>query len=230
MKEACDIIIPVWNQSELTVSCLQSIRKYTDNYRLILIDNASEPEEWEKIETENMLHEKCVVIHNNENLGFVKAVNQGLRLLLAPFVIIMNNDTEAVPRWTEKLAEPFIHRKVMLSGPLTTTPESWQGKYPRGNKGWVLREKGMLAFFCTMFRSRIFKEVGLLDENFGVGFGDDDDYCFRVLKAGYKMALVQDLVIPHHHRSTFRKIYDSETIVNMQNKAISQYKAKHGLK
>jgi GT2 family glycosyltransferase len=230
MKEACDIIIPVWNQSDLTISCLKSIRKFTKNYRLMLINNGSEPEEWQIVHNELQNHEKWHVIVNPQNLGFVQAVNQGLKAVTAEYVVLMNNDTEAVPHWTEKLAEPFVHYKVMLSGPLTTTPESWQGKYPKGKKGWVLRETGMLAFFCTMFRSDIFKEIGLLDESFGVGFGDDDDYCMRVLKAGYKMALVQDLVIPHHHRSTFRKIYDSDTIQSMQLKAISQFKAKHGLK
>lgn len=225
-----EIIIPVWNQSELTVKCLQSIRKYTRDYQLIVINNGSEDAEWKAVLVELMEHKYVVIINNDENLGFVKAVNAGLRVCSAPFVVLMNNDTEAVKGWTEKLCEPFLkNRKVMLTGPLTTTAESWQGKYPKDKRGWVIRERGMLAFFCTMFRSEVFDKVGLLDENFGVGFGDDDDYCMRVRRAGYLMALVQDLVIPHHHRSTFRKIYSEETIKEMQDRAIKKYKEKHGL-
>jgi len=191
MKHAIDIIIPIWNQSDLTISCLKSIREYTSNYNLILINNGSEPGEWEKIEMEIENHKSCSVISNKVNEGFVKAINQGINVVSSDFVVLMNNDTQAVPLWAEKLYDPFRHPMVMLSGPLTTTQESWQGKYPRGRKGWIIRENGMLAFFCTMFRSVVFTEVGLLDESFGVGFCDDDDYCMRVRKAGYTMALVQ---------------------------------------
>jgi GT2 family glycosyltransferase len=194
-----------------------------------LINNGSEPAEWEKIDAELKKHKNCIVIINQENMGFVKAVNRGLQYITSPYVVLMNNDTQAVPLWIEKLSAPFRIPQVMLTGPLTTTPESWQGKYTKGRKGWIVRESGMLAFFCTMFRATVFTEIGVLDESFGVGFGDDDDYCMRVTNAGYKMALVQDLIIPHYHRSTFRKIYDEATIKEMQEKAIEKFKVKHRL-
>jgi GT2 family glycosyltransferase len=155
----------------------------------------------------------------------------GITASTAPFVILMNNDTEAVSNWLEKLHRPlFIQYKAGLSGPLTTTPHSWQGKYPKGKSGYVIRNSGMIAFFCTMFKREVFENVGLLDENFGVGFGDDDDYCRRVLNAGYSLALVQDLVIPHHHRTTFKQLYKPETIQEMQKNAIDHFYEKHNLK
>ena len=41
----CDIVIAVWNNLELTKSCIDSIIKNTDtDYRLIIIDNASNDE------------------------------------------------------------------------------------------------------------------------------------------------------------------------------------------
>lgn len=225
-----DIIIPVWNQWELTVKCLQSIKRYSQGYRLIVINNGSEKADWDKIEKELALHRNVLVIDNANNLGFVKAVNQGINAVKAPFTVLMNNDTEAVYSWLQKLRTPLlVNKKIVLSGPLTTTPDSWQGKYPKNRVGWIERGSGMLAFFCTMFRSEIFKTVGLLDEAFGVGFGDDDDYCMRVLKAGFKMALVQDLVIPHHHRSTFKKLYSAETISEMQKTAINRFYEKHNI-
>jgi GT2 family glycosyltransferase len=225
-----DIIIPVWNQWELTVACLRSIKKYSQQYRLIVINNGSEAAEWSRIEQELSQHRNVLVITNAENVGFVKAVNQGIGKVEAPFTVLMNNDTEAVYFWLQKLKTPLVvNNRIMLSGPLTTTPDSWQGKYPKNRAGWTVRESGMLAFFCTMFRSEVFKTVGLLDEAFGVGFGDDDDYCLRVLKAGYKMALVQDIVIPHHHRSTFKKLYSDETISEMQKTAINRFYEKHNI-
>jgi GT2 family glycosyltransferase len=68
--------------------------------------------------------------------------------------------------------------------------------------------------------------VGLLDEQFGVGFGDDDDYCHRAQTAGFRLALVLDLVIPHHHRSTFRTLYSEAEIRAMQQTALKKFQAK----
>jgi GT2 family glycosyltransferase len=223
-----DIIIPIWNQAQLTVRCLQTIRQHTLTYKLILVDNGSQPEEWKTIADELKNHEQAEVITNPSNRGFVKAVNQGIKASTAEYVVLMNNDTEAVPGWIPKLMEPLqASEKIVMSGPLTTTTESWQGKYPKGKKGWILRESGMLAFFCTMFKRTLFDEIGLLDERFGIGFGDDDDFCYRTLKAGYKMALVQDLVIPHHHRSSFRKAFSEYEIKEMQRNAMQVYRDKH---
>jgi GT2 family glycosyltransferase len=225
-----DIIIPSWNMSEVAVKCLKSIQAYSTDYRVIFVDNGSEQAELDNIlpVLEQMPH---LLIRNEENLGFVKATNKGIEASEAPYLVLMNNDTEAVPGWLAKLSEPLEkNRNIMLSGPLTTTPNSWQGRYPKGKKGYAIRTNGMIAFFCTMFKREVFTKVGMLDERFGVGFGDDDDYCLRVLNAGYVMALVQDLVIPHHHRSTFKKIYGEANIKGMEVAAIDKFKEKHQLK
>ena len=140
------------------------------------------------------------------NLGFVKATNQGLALSTAPYVVLMNNDTEAVPQWLEKLERPLHTPGVVMSGPRTTAAGSWQGGVaPNGD--CLIGTDQMLAFFCTMFDRRIFDVCGFLDEDFGVGLGEDDWYCWKVHQAGYRMALVSDLCIPRHHRSTFKALY-----------------------
>src|SRR5690606_2699970 len=126
-----DIIIPSWNMSEVAIKCLLSIKKYSKNYRVIFVDNGSTEEEFSKIYDvlKTMSH---LLIKNSKNLGFVKAVNQGIKLSTSDFVIFMNNDTEAVENWLEKLAQPLIeNEEVGVSGPLTTTKSSWQGKYPK---------------------------------------------------------------------------------------------------
>lgn len=225
-----DIVIPSWNMANYAINCLLSIKQHSQNYRVIFVDNGSDAAELEKVKAilETMPH---LLIRNNENLGFIKATNQGIKASTAPYIVLMNNDTEAVPGWLQKLVGPlYLLNKTVLSGPLTTTPHSWQGKYPKGRNGYVIRTRGMLAFFCTMFKREVFEQVGLLDEAFGVGFGDDDDYCRRVLDFGYNMALVQDLVIPHHHRTTFKQLYSANTIVSLQDNAINHFYEKHNIK
>lgn len=226
-RKLFDIIIPSWNMSEYAINCLLSIKANSFSYRVIFVDNGSSEDEFEKV---NQVLQKMphLLIRNETNQGFIKATNAGIMASEAPFIILMNNDTEAVSMWLQKLMNPLM--KVMeigLSGPLTTTVDSWQGRFPKDRRGFIIRDKGMLAFFCTMIKREVFEKVGLLDEAFGVGFGDDDDYCRRSLNAGYRLALVQDLIIPHHHRSTFKSLYSVETIKEMQTNAIDKFYKKH---
>jgi len=63
-----------------------------------------------------------------------------------------------------------------------------------------------LSFFCAAFRKETFNQVGLLDEDFGLGLGDDDEYCFRLRAHKYKLVLSLETFVFHHHRSTFTSL------------------------
>ena len=109
----CEIIIPVWNQLERTRRCLTSILAHTRApYRLLLIDNASEKPTQQFLE---QFRRKglCPVtlIRNEENLGNVKAVNQGIRISNAPYVCALDNDTMVFRGWLEKMIEAAESRK-----------------------------------------------------------------------------------------------------------------------
>ncbi|MCX5686631.1 MAG: glycosyltransferase, partial [Candidatus Omnitrophica bacterium] len=103
----CDIIIPVWNQKDITKDCIDSIARNTKYpYCLILIDNASDNDTkryLEGVRDNNALD--VILIRNEKNLGFVKAVNQGLKASSAPYICIFNNDTVTTPGWLEEMVE-----------------------------------------------------------------------------------------------------------------------------
>lgn len=217
-----DIIIPHYGLTDrltqLCTRCLETIREHTRDYRLIFVDNGSPQFAQILPELERHPH---VLVRNSENVGFVKAVNQGLKLSSADQIVILNNDTEAVEGWIEKLSGA-LHGMVGVVGPRTTTHLSWQGRVAAAKGVRVLPEGSMLAFFCVMIRRDVFEVIGLLDEDFGAGFGDDDDYCWRLQQKGYQLGLVQDLLIPHHHRSSFKALYswDEITVQQWENYAI----------
>lgn len=218
-----DIVIPHFGMTdvltELCLRCLETIRMLSKDYRIIFVDNASPQFDavWPGLKQHPHL-----LVRNTENVGFVRAVNAGIWLSKAPYVVLMNNDTEAVPGWLPRLAEPLTG-DVGLSGPRTTAKASWQGGAPAGSGVRILPKSAMLAFFCTMIRRDVFDKVGALDEDFGAGFGDDDHFCWKAQEAGFKLALVQDLVIPHHHRSTFRAMYSPEEIHKRQSQNYATY-------
>ena len=224
-----DIIIPHYSVGEtnaLALKCLQSIRHYSKDYRLIWIDNGGTAACAELLE-ELHQHSHTVIIRNSENLRFVRAVNQGLAISNAPHIVIMNNDTEARPRWLEMLAAA-LHSSIGLSGPRSTSKLQWQGRVVPHQDPLILATGYMLAFFCVMMPRNVFEKVGYLDEDFSEGFGDDDHYCARIRKAGYKLSLVRNLQIPHHHRKTFQALFTPQEITEMHKKAATLYHQKVG--
>lgn len=222
-----DIIIPVYNQTRLTLACLVSIRRFTDDYRLIIVDNASEEMAYALVKDELRFHPH-VVIRNNQNLGFVKATNQGIALSKAPYVVFLNNDTEVTFDWVDKLQQPFRANPLIGAvGPITTSPNCWQGKAKFDIGFKLLHTKSMLAFFCVMLKREVIENVGYLDEDFGVGLADDDDYCHRIHQAGYRLALAHNLKITHHHRSTFGELYSKDEIKQLTQQGLNLFYSKH---
>ena len=101
----CDIVITVWNNFELTKSCIDSIIKNTDaDYRLIIIDNASNDETKKYLEQfKDKEGARVLLIRNENNLGFIKAVNQGMKLSGAPYICLINNDTIVTKGWLAEM-------------------------------------------------------------------------------------------------------------------------------
>ena len=75
----CDIIIITWNGLDYTKKCVESVQKNTTNvnYRFIFVDNNSTDGTPEYLKT----IPNAEVISNSENIGFVKAMNQGFDIV-----------------------------------------------------------------------------------------------------------------------------------------------------
>ncbi len=222
-----DIIVPNYAMNpDITAKalrCLETIREHSHDYRMIWVDNGTPEVEFQRIlpTLRTMPH---MLIRNRVNQGFTKATNQGLAFSTAPFVVLMNNDCEAAPSWLDKLSVPFGDSMVGLAGPLTTAADSWQGRVTRTD-GWAMLQPGrMLAFFCVMIRRELLNQFPMLSEDFDAfaGLGHDDYDCWRWERAGWRLALVRDLVIPHHHRTSMKAVY-GDKVPYMQEQALSLF-------
>jgi GT2 family glycosyltransferase len=67
-------------------------------------------------------------------------------------------------------------------------------------------EPQMLAMFCVAIRKSLLDEIGLLDERFGIGMFEDDDFSRRVKETGRRIVCAEDIFIHHWGRTSFKKL------------------------
>ena len=222
------IIIVTYNNLELNRLCLQSIFSNTEwpNFEVIVVDNGSSDGTAEFLTEAAGKYPGLKVILNKGNLGFAAASNQGLKQAVGEYLVLLNNDT-AVPRnWLSALIRHLsADPKIGLIGPVTNEigneakvpagysslheMPAWAAAYMREHDNEVF-EIPMLAMFCVAMRRRVFEQVGFLDERFGMGMFEDDDYTRRLRGAGYQICCSRDSFVHHVGSASFRKLDTSD--------------------
>jgi GT2 family glycosyltransferase/glycosyltransferase involved in cell wall biosynthesis len=160
------------------------------------------------------------VICNRENRGFAAANNQALREARGEFLCLLNNDTLVTRGWLSTLIGHLQRTPGLgLVGPVSNSVGNaaqvavgyrnlaelpgWAETYCRQHDG----EKApleMLGFFCVAMPREVYRRIGELDERFGLGCFEDDDYCRRVREAGFGLCFVRDAFVHHWKEASFR--------------------------
>ncbi len=208
---AVSIIIPLYNGADLTRSCLESIIAHTvQDVTLILIDNASSDTTALLL---NSLPPSVTIIHNETNLGFARACNQGAWAATTSYLLFLNNDTLVTPCWLEFLLEtiqPEVgivgcrmlypdgtiqHAGIELINGIPNHPYRYQpADLPEAN---VPRDLDMVTGACLLIRRELFLQLGGFDEVYRNGV-EDVDLCLRVREAGYQVVYQPRAMIYHH--------------------------------
>ncbi|NQU95511.1 MAG: glycosyltransferase family 2 protein [Candidatus Omnitrophica bacterium] len=212
---SCDIIIPVWNRQEDLKACVDSIEKNTQYpYRLLIVDNASDSETAGYInDLKKDRGENLQLIRNEENLGFIKAVNKGIAASLAEYVCLLNNDTIVTPGWLGEMVALMEKRPDI--GIVNPSSNGLGQNLPKGvtPNEYTLRSKsqsgqfvelGSAFGFCMLMRRKLFGEIGLFDEVYGMGNFEDTDFSLRAKEKGYKSVRALASYVYHKESSSFK--------------------------
>ncbi|MEG2029346.1 MAG: glycosyltransferase [Janthinobacterium sp.] len=222
------VVVVTYNNIAFTRACLASLEEHTQYaaIEIIVVDNASSdgsPDflmEWAAGGANRKL------ILNNDNRGFAAANNQGLAIAGGEYLVLLNNDTYVTPGWVRTL---FKHLQrdpsIGLIGPVTNNIGNQAkihikyddmeamlveaGHYTRAHIGQTFPLQ-TAAFFCVMFSRSVYERVGDLDEAFGRGFFEDDDYCRRVEQLGLRVVCAEDVFIHHHLSASFNKVKSAD--------------------
>ena len=208
---------------------------------------------------ELILNDKNEGFIKSVNKGLKRAMD-----LNAQFVILQNNDTEVAAEWLTRMRHVMdVDDKIGIVGPLASPGYGWQsirhvGKYYDGISGisehkynkqlfvdyanYIAKKNNkkfkyvynMVAFFSVMIRRDVIAKIGFLDERYGIGFYDDNDYCQSALRAGFEIALSCDVLVKHEHSKTFDKKFSEEKcdekkkLLQEKNKKLFEKKFQYG--
>lgn len=222
-QQKVDVIVPVYNGLEYFDALFSGIEKTKVPYRLIIVnDKSPDPEVGKYLEKYAAEHDNVVLLNNETNMGFLPSVNRGLKMA-ENHVALVNTDVEVPEEWLERLMLPiFAKENIATTTPFTTCgticsfPDFCRdNKLFEGMPLWEIDDEFRMirpqypamptgVGFCMGMNLKAIQEVGLLDEeNFGKGYGEENDWCQRAIAAGYENVHVDNLFVYHKHGGSF---------------------------
>lgn len=218
------IIIPVYNQWELTERCLRSLAAHTENrdYELIVADNGSTDATVEGLAGLGDLFSTFRVIRSEQRRSFALGCNAGARQARTDLLFFLNNDTQALPGWDSPLLEAFqrgtgrgdgwgavaplllfepdcfgVARVQHLGVAFSPVPEHLYAGLPHGH-ALVGRPRKMQALSAAalLISATLFAECGGFCERYQNGY-EDLELCAHLRKRGLALSCVPQSVLYH---------------------------------
>ncbi len=223
MTKKATIIIPNYNGLKFMEPCMEALKRQTcQDFDLLVVDNGSDDgsAEWLK-------EQEIPSIFLAENTGFSGAVNVGIQAAKTPYVILLNNDTEAEPDYVEQLiraieGSPRIfsvspkmiqlyNKSLMDDGGDMYSIMGWA--YQRGVGQEVERYNRPCHIFsacagAAIYRREVFEEIGYFDE-MHFAYLEDIDVGYRAKIAGYYNRYCPKAVVYHVGSGTSGSKYNS---------------------
>lgn len=234
MSPDLSIVIVSFNTKSMLRDCLAALRGAAGDLsaETFLVDNNSPDGSADMVRLE---FPDVWLIANTENVGFARANNQAIRQALGRYVVLLNPDTEAERGSLAVLASHLdAHPDVGAAGPMLLNsdgslqrngrlfPTPWSELLSllglsRLCRRWFERRfifgredfsydacVDGVSGACLMVRRDVIDKVGPLDERFFM-FYEEVEWCWRIKKAGWRIAYVADARVVHHWMGSVRQ-------------------------
>jgi GT2 family glycosyltransferase/predicted nucleic acid-binding Zn-ribbon protein len=217
-----DVIIPVYGGFAETKRCVERVIKSVSQNRIlnrvVLVDDCGPDPAIGVLLDELADNPQVHLVRNERNLGFVESVNRGMSFAGSNDVVLLNSDTEVVGNWLDRLTfhayagsdvgsvTPFSNNATICSYPSLPgrpdlpkgqTVETLDNAFRIANAGRSV-DLPTAVGFCMYIKRACLDEVGLFDaETFGKGYGEENDFCLRSAKLGWRHILAGDVFVYH---------------------------------
>jgi GT2 family glycosyltransferase len=218
------VVVVSFNTRDELLRCLGTLALVRTPLEVVVVDNASGDGSAEAVRRDFPL---AKVLENAANEGYSKANNRGWRATAAPFVLLLNSDTEVRAGTVERMLEVLETRpRVGVVGPRTLGSDGFvqvssgpdltplaEWKQRRLVRGVAVGDRGALAFAaarysaehepdwvsgsCLLTSRAHLEAVGGLDEGFFL-YEEDVDLCVRIGRLGCRVLFTPAAEVLHH--------------------------------
>lgn len=201
------------------------------NHQIVVVDNRSNIKEYEELES-LLKRTSAVLIKNNFNNGYGGGINYGVKYgakFKPDFIHVLNTDTRitnfsylsglvkklsADPKSgvigpAVKSAQGGIQNTIM---PFVTIKNQVSFRKNFSSLSTIqtvpeLKEAQVLNGVCFLVKYEVFKKVEGFDEDFFM-YGEEQDFCYRVSKAGYQNYFLSSESIIHYEKSNHFEVIE----------------------
>jgi len=220
-QQPLDIVVPVFRGVAETQRCLDSLLQTCserEDVEIIVIDDGSPETDLVAYLDRLAATTRLTLLRNDGNQGFVRTVNRGLGLHPERDVVLLNSDTEVAAGWFDRLRRcayanewigivtPFSNNATICSYPRFCHANSLPDGYDVAALDRVFRDANAERLldiptavgFCMYIRRDCLDTVGYFNaQRFGAGYGEENDFCMRAFKAGWRNVLCADVFVYH---------------------------------
>lgn len=229
-KPLVSIIIPVYNQYNYTIQCLQSILKSKDTtpFEIIIADDCST----DKTRTITKKVKNISVITSNKNLGYIKNCNNAAKHARGKYLYFLNNDTIVQHKWLEPLVSTFSLKNnvgvvgskilnsdgsiqecgVLMYKDIFHNKLSNDSNNSRNN---YLKKCDYVSGCSLITPKNLFNKIGGFDEKFSPAYCDDPDYCLAARNLGFDTYVQPKSKILHFGNISYSNT--SNSLMNRNN-------------
>jgi GT2 family glycosyltransferase/glycosyltransferase involved in cell wall biosynthesis len=233
MKKRIAVVIPNWNGEDFLGQCLEALQNQTIEHTVFVVDNGSIDNSKEIIE-----NSQATGIYLDQNYGFAGGVNRGIEPAMKAgfeYILLLNNDAKPAPDAVEKLFQRIsgddkigiVTCKLLTSDgkKLDSTGDfysTWGLPYPRGRGSTDINayDESVEIFGASggasMYRAKLFEDIGLFDEDF-FAYYEDVDLSFRAQLRGWNIVFEPKSEIYHVIGGTSRKLVGFSTYQSFKN-------------
>ena len=219
------VVIPVHNGASVTIPCLKSVFAGTGPMaRIVVVDDGSTDSALIRTLDDLAAQRKIKLIRHPRPVGFTGSANAGILAARGRDVVLLNSDTLVPPGWLDRMraaaysapdigtVTPMSNNATILSypGPASRNPRpdqssmTWLNGLARRANADILIDIPVGVGFCLYLRRDCLNATGLLRADiFAQGYGEENDFCLRARRLGWRHVAMPGLFVGHHGGTSF---------------------------
>lgn len=236
-RRRLNVVIPVYRGVAVTQDCIESVLKgrNAETDAVILVNDCSPDGGMAEMLASYTNRPNLFLVTNAHNLGFIKSVNRALDFCKEGDVVLLNSDTLVYDGGLDEMWR-VAHSATDIATVTAISNNATIFSYPHPrlpterleDVSWseiaaaALRDNSGLAIdvptghgFCLLLRREILDRLGCLNEIFGRGYGEENEFCCKAADLGYRHVAAAGAFVVHRESVSFGGEKDSLLKTNL---------------